>query len=98
MRLHRRPGFFTPLLGLGEIESIPPTEYYQNHLFLTKRNRKGKLQIRFVVLTDKKMYNFEARVVGRRIEPQKCKVRASPVVCVRARVCRVAVDSQSGVA
>lgn len=56
-----------------EIESIPPTEYYQNHLFLTKRNRKGKLQIRFVVLTDKKMYNFEARMVGRRIEPQKCK-------------------------
>lgn len=78
----RRPGFFPSLLGLGEIESIPPTEYYQNHLFLTKRNRKGKLQIRFVVLTDKKMYNFEARVVGRRIEPQKCKVRASPVVRV----------------
>ncbi len=37
-------------------------------------NVQGKLQIRFLVMSDKKLYNFEAKISGRRVEIQKCKV------------------------
>jgi hypothetical protein len=58
-----------------EVEGpIKPPEIYQGHLFLTKRNRKGKFQIRFIVMSNRKMYNMEAKISSKtRVEVHKCK-------------------------
>ncbi len=49
--------------------------YLWHLVLLLLLNEQGKLQIRFLVMSDKKLYNFEAKISGRRVEIQKCKVR-----------------------
>ncbi|KAL6072429.1 Peptidase S1 domain-containing protein [Balamuthia mandrillaris] len=59
----------------AEENAINQQEVYQGHFFVTKRNRKGKLQIRFLVFGTRSVYNYVAKVsVSRtKVEPNKCK-------------------------
>lgn len=45
-----------PRANLGPI--LPPNEVYQAHYFLTKKNRRGKMQQRFILLSDTWLYNL----------------------------------------